>query len=184
MADPVSLAVGSMAISAVSGGVSAYGASQSAKAKAQMANYQAGIAQMNAKIAQQNADYAKEVGETRAQQVGMQTRYQVGQARVARGASGLDVNTGSNPRVIESVEEIGQHNEAITRADAAKRAYGYEVEAANATAQGTVYQMQAQNEEEAGKINVASTLLGTAGSVSDKWLTYGSKFPSLGLLSA
>lgn len=179
MADPVSLAVIGIASSAAAGGVSALGASSAASSKAQMYQYQAGISAMNTKIAQQNSDYALETGETKAQQVGMETRYQVGQARVARGASGLDVNTGSNEKVIESVEEIGQHNEAITRSDAAKRAYGYQVEAAQSTAQGQLYEMSASDAITAGKYQVASSLLGSAGSVSDKWLSAGSKFPGL-----
>lgn len=169
MADPVTLTVASMAMTAAAGGVAAYGAEQAGKSKKAMYDYQSAIAVRNADIAKQNADYAVRVGETQAQAQGMKTRFQVGSTIANRGASGLDVNKGSNARVVESVQEIGEHDASVIRSDAAKRAYGYEVEAANATAQGQVYTMAGEDAKRAGDISAISTILGTAGSVAGKW---------------
>lgn len=169
MASPGALAGGSMALSGASSIVGAYGAYKSGQAKQQMYEYQSAIALRNADIAKQNADYSVRVGETQAQAQGMKTRFAVGSTIASRGASGLDVNRGSNARVVESVQEIGEHDASVIRSDAAKRAYGYEVEAANATAQGQVYQMAGDEAYSAGKIQAISTLLGGAGSVSSKW---------------
>lgn len=169
MADPVSLTAISLATTAATGGVSAYGAVQGGKSKQAMYNYQAGIAAMNTQVAKQNADYAIRVGESQAQAEGLKVKQQVGSTIANRGASGLDVNKGSNARVVQSVEEVGEHNESVIRSDAAKRAYGYEVEAASATAQGVVYRMAGDDARRAGDINALGSILGTAGSVSSKW---------------
>lgn len=159
----------SIAATVAGGAVSAYGQQQAGKSKQAMYNYQSAIATRNAEIAKQNADYAVRVGETQAQAQGMKTRFAVGSTIASRGASGLDVNRGSNARVVESVQEIGEHDASVIRSDAAKRAYGYEVEAANATAQGEVYTMAGEDAKRAGDIGAVSTIIGTAGSVADKW---------------
>ena len=173
--DPVSLAVISIGASAAGGGVSALGALQSGQAANSMYQYKAGVAAINEKIAKQNAEYTLKVGETEAQASGMKTRFAVGSSRVAGGASGLDVNTGSKSRVIESTEAIGEQNQAVVRSDAAKRAYGYEVEAMQDTAQGQLYKMAGEQSVTASKYGAASSVLGAAGSVSDKWLTAQSR---------
>lgn len=168
--DPVSLTAISLGTTALGGAVNAYGQYQSGQAKSGMYQYQSAVAQINSQIAKQNADYSKMVGETQAQAKGMETRYRLGQARVARGASGLDVNRGSNPRVFESIKSVGEHDAAVIRSDSAKRAYGYEVEAMNASAQGQVYRAAADDASRSGKIGAIGSILGTAGSVSSKWL--------------
>lgn len=148
----------------------AFGAEEGGKAAAQADQYKAAIAQMNAKIALQNADYARSVGEVQAQQSGMKTRAQVGATVAAQGASGFDVNKGSNVAVRQSETEIGQYEQSVIRSNAAKKAYGYEVEAANDTAQGQLDTMAAAQDTKAGDIGAISSLLGGASSVSSKWL--------------
>src|SRR5882762_4756549 len=136
MADPVTIAAGISIGSTVAGSIfGAFGAEEGGAAAAKADQYKAAIAQMNAKIAKQNADYTRSVGEVQAQQSGMKTRAQVGQTVATQGASGFDVNKGSNVAVRQSETEIGQYEQTVIRSNAAKKAYGYEVEAANDTAQ-------------------------------------------------
>lgn len=139
-------------------------------AQAQMYQYQAGIAQMNSQIAKQNADYAIAAGEVSAQQSGMKTAQQIGQTVAQQGAGGLAVGSGSNARVVESEREVGQEDQALVRANAAKTAYGYEVTAAQDTAQGQLFQSAASNAKTAGDISALGSLISGAGSVSSKWL--------------
>lgn len=167
---PELLAGVSIATTLMGGAVSAAGTSMSAGAQSQAFKYQAGVAQLNERISKQNADYSRSVGEVEAQQSGMKNRQQVGQIRVAQSASGLDINKGSAKLVSESQKDIGAQDQALIRSNAAKRAYGYEVEAAGETAKGHLATMSAANAETAGKIGVASSILGTATSVSSKWL--------------
>jgi len=159
--------------------------------------YQAAVADMNKKIAEQNADYELDVGEITGEQIGMKYRHDLGTAKAAQGASGIDVNSGSSVEVRESMVEMGQWDQALNKASAARRAYGYTVEAANASAQADVYrytatmntaqaanamtaagitekalplQQQAMSlAGTAGNINAFGSLVNTAGSVASKW---------------
>jgi hypothetical protein len=175
MADPSTIAAGGMAANVGGSLLGAFGANQAGQANSAMYQYQAGIALMNENIARQNASYATAVGEVEAQQSGMQTRAQIGQTKATQGASGLDVNKGSAVDVRASEADIGAENQAITRASAARAAYGYNVEAAQDQAQATVDQMQAKQAAEAGKISALGSLLGGASSVSSKWLSANSQ---------
>lgn len=138
-----------------------------------MYNYQAGVAQMNAQIAKQNADYATAAGEVTAQESGMQTRFKIGETVAQQGAGGLAVGSGSNARVVSGEQAIGQQDEAIIRSNAARQAYGYDVQAAQDTAQSQIDQFAASNAKTAGDISAFGSILGAAGSVSSKWLTAG-----------
>lgn len=171
--DPVTLGVltvGSMVATGAGGIMQASGQAEAGESANRMYQYRAGISQINSHIAEQNADYALKVGEVDAQREGMKTRGVVGALRAKGSASGIDVNTGSKARVGESAEMVGEQNAAVARADAAKRAYGHRVEAMNATAQGELYRVAGAEEERAGKIKAAGTLIGTAGSVASKWI--------------
>lgn len=171
MADPASLATMSLAASGTSGGISALGSIMGGQSQASMFQYQSGIAAMNAEIAKQNADYAVAAGEVSAQESGMRTRAQIGQTIATQGAGNLAVGQGSNARVVNSELALGQEDQALIRSNAAKQAYGYEVTAAQDTAQSQLDTQAASNAKTAGIISGIGSLLGTAGSVSSKWLT-------------
>lgn len=159
--------------------------------------YQAAVADMNKEIAEGNSKYAMQVGEVEAQMAGMKSRAELGEMIAAQGASGLDVSVGSSTKVRESMVEVGKHNQDVIRASAAKKAYGYTVEATQFGAQADIYRYTAtQNESQASAslkgaemtrkagglqqqamsnvnaaegINIMGSIVGTAGSVADKW---------------
>jgi hypothetical protein len=159
--------------------------------------YQAGVAELNKEIAKANANYSRDLGETEASQAGMQAHAEMGEMIAKQGASGIAVSSGSSAKVRESMVEIGKYSQDVIRSSAAKKAYGYEVEAVQYGAQADVYRYTAeQNEAQAEnamtaagitekslalqesamglvdtakKINIVGSLVGTAGSVSDKW---------------
>lgn len=174
MADPGAIAMIGMGASAAGGIVGAIGANYSGQAQANMFNYQAGVAQANALLAKQDAAYATQAGEVSAQQSGMKTHYQVGETRAAFGAG--NVAGGSTGAVERSETEIGAQDQALIRANAAKRAFGFNVEAAKDTAQGTMYQTAAKTSRTAGDIGVLSSIIGGAGQVASKWLQYKQYF--------
>lgn len=169
MADPVTLTAISLGATAAGGGISALSSIMGGKAKSASYKYQAGLAAINSQIAKQNADYERNVGEVEAQQSGLRTKAEIGATRAIEGASGLDVNSGSAARVQSSEREIGWNNQQIIRANSARRAYGYEVEAMNETAQGQLYKRAASQAKTAGILGAGATLLSTAGSVAGKW---------------
>lgn len=175
--DPISLTAAASTIGSIGTGASAAGGIVGAignlisgGANKKMYDYQAGIAKINQKNALQDADYARSVGETEAQTSGMKTRFTLGKIVSTQAASGLDVNSGSNQRVQEGEQAIGTHDESVIRSSAAKRAYGYEVEAATDSAQAQVYTMAGKQAQTAGQIGAATSILGSASSVAGKWL--------------
>jgi hypothetical protein len=170
MADPSTLAMASMGGTVAGSLLSAFGSSYKGQAQANMYDYQAGVAKINQQINLQNADYERNVGEVEAQESGMKTRAQVGATVAAQASSGLDVNRGSASDVRTSEIEIGQQDENIIRANAARKAYGYEVEATQDSAQAGLYGMAATTAKTSGAIGALSSILSGGTSVADKWL--------------
>lgn len=210
MADPLTLlTAGTAVVSLIAGGLgiassvagagaSAAGASLKGEAEsshlqyqagvdeyqASIYKYQSGVAMVNKQIAEQNADYARSVGETQAQTEGMKTRASLGTVRAAQGASGLAIGEGSSADVTSSVGAIGDLNSAIIRSNAAKQAYGFEVEAVQNEAQSKVFDLSAEKAKlaaqgsrtgaeyakRAGTLGVTSAVIGGVGSVASKWL--------------
>lgn len=164
------ISIGAGIAGAVTGAV---GSNYAGQAKSNAATYQMQVAQNNKIIADRNAQYALATGETEAQIMGMKTRAQIGQTRATQAAHGLDVNSGSNLAVRESEASIGSFNEMMIRSNAKKTAYGFEVEGVNQLNQAAISKMAAENAETEGYIGAASSLLGGASSVSDKWMKFG-----------
>jgi hypothetical protein len=162
----------SLGATALGGITGAVGSIFGGQAQSSMYNYQAGIAAMNAQIAKQNAAYETAVGETRAQESGMKTRAQIGATRAQQGASGLDVNTGTNVSVRASEAELGSFEQGVIRSDAARKAYGQEVVAAQETAQSQLDQMAASNAKTAGLIGGFTSILGAGSSFGSKFLQF------------
>jgi hypothetical protein len=144
--------------------------------------YQAGIALNNQKIEKQNAGYALEQGEQQTGQVGQQVRAQVGQIRDAQSASGLDINKGTAPLVPGSQRLIGQEEQATVRGNAAKQAYDYDVSAFQYGEQAKLDEYAGTNAAQAGAISSEASILGSAASVSSKWLGFNQEgaFGNLG----
>lgn len=167
---PLPLAGIGLASTAIGAGVSAVGASYTGQAKSNMYNYQAGVADLNKKIASQNADYSREVGEVKAQDSGLRTEFQVGKMKAAQGATGLDVNSGSALATRQSQTLIGQHDQGTIRSNAARQAYGFDIEAIKYGAEGDMLRTAGKNAIEAGNLGAVSSILGGASSVASKWL--------------
>lgn len=171
MANPVTLAAISIGATAAGGLTKAFGSIMGGEASSSMYKYQSSVAQVNKKIAEQNADYAIKAGESSAQREGMKGRFEFGALKTGRAASGFQVGTGSNERVLESKEAINTYNQSVIRSNAAKQAYGYKVDAMTAGAQSQMYKMAASNAETSGLIEGFGSLVSTAGSVAGKWQT-------------
>jgi hypothetical protein len=152
--------LGATALGGITGAIGSVFGGQS---QAAMYNYQSQIASINAQIAKQNASYDVAVGEVQAQQQGMKTRAQIGATRAQQGASGLDVNSGTNVSVRASEAEIGSEDQALIRSNASKAAYGDEVIAMQDTAQSSMDQMAASNSQTAGVLGAFTSILGAGG---------------------
>lgn len=170
MASPTAVGTVGLGTSLAGGIFSAFGASQTAKANSQMYAYQARIAKINSDIDKQNADYARNKGEIDATQYGVKAAQQMGHIRAAQGASGLDVNSGSNADVQSSQRKVTSLDLNQIRSNAAKTAYDYDVQSQMDLNQSGIYSAASSNASRAGTLNMLGSIIGTAGSVSSKWL--------------
>ena len=179
MADPVSNAISGM-IGVVGTGISTGIEWEAAQTKAQgerdlaqgqynMYMYKAGIDRFNEKVAYDNANYAIQVGEQRQQQSGMKTAYQVGETMVTQSASGIDVNTGSAEALRQSEQEVGLFEQNVIRADAAKTAYNFDIQAQTAEMQAQLDTMAGEQAKKAGDIAAETTMLGAKASIASQW---------------
>jgi len=148
----------------------------SGQAQAQMYQYQAGVARLNRQIELQNAEYEYKVGDVEAQQSGMKTRFEVGQTRAAQSASGLDMGRGTSQNVITAELDVGAQQQGIIRANAARRAYGHQVEAVKYEAEGSLDMMAADRAVTASKYSAVASILGAAGGVSSDYMSYKKTF--------
>jgi len=170
---------------------------QQSRYTANINKYQANVADLNKEISKANANYSRDLGEVEASQAGMKAHADLGEMIAHQGSSGIAVSSGSSAKVRESMVEIGKYTQDVIRGSAAKKAYGYEVEAVQYGAQADVYRYTAeQNEAQAENamtaagiteksldlqkssmglvdtaktVNIMGSLVGTAGSVADKW---------------
>lgn len=173
MADPVSaIGIGSMAVSAGGGIFSAFGNKAASDAKADAYMYQAGVADVNRRISLENADYARKVGDVEQQQYGMKAAQQRSQILTGQSGRGIDVTQGMPAMVRESQEDISTFDQAMIQHNAARKAYGYEVEASKYAAESEMQKRAAANTKKAGETSMIGSLIGTAGSVASKWLQF------------
>lgn len=169
MADPATLAAISIGTTVAAGGVEAFGNLSGGAATSRMHNYRAGIADMNSRIAKQNADYTRNQGEVEARRSGMKTAETVSKQKTIQSGSGLDVNFGSTAAVRDSTSDLGYEDQTTIRETAARRAYGYEVEAENLRTQAGIERTSGSNAKKSALLKTLGTVLGTASSVSGKW---------------
>lgn len=174
--DPFTWAGIGTAASIAGGAIGTAGALGKGAADRNQYQYQAGVALLNQNIAKQNAAYTRDVGENAAFISGRKTQGIIGQQKVTQAAGGLDVNSGTNLDVRKSTADLGQIDQTTIRQNYAKKAYGYEVEATTKGAEATGDVIAGDQASKAGNINAAASILGTASSVSSKWLQGSSVF--------
>jgi hypothetical protein len=172
----VALAPVALAAGIAGSAVSAYGAYESGQANSAAAAYQSAVAANNAQIAQQNSRLDIQAGETASFNQGLKTRAAVGQEKAAQGASGIDVNTGSAPAVRAGTAQMGMLDALTIRSNAAKEAYGQEVQATSDTAQSQLDTMESEQASTAGDIGAVGSLLNGVSTVGGNW----AKFQKLG----
>lgn len=154
--------MGEVAGAALAGGtlLSAYGQAKSAGANAAADTYKAQVADNNAAIATQQAEWTAENGDQAASAAALKTRATEAGIEANQAASGIDVNTGSAVQVQDSARILGKLDALTIRSNAARQAYGYQVQAINEKSQAQLDRFAAKNDIEAGKIGAASTILG------------------------
>jgi hypothetical protein len=168
--------------------VGVLGAKEAADATSNMNMYKAGVAQANAQIAETNARRQEIVTGEEVQRAGLTGGQALGWQKVGDAAGGLRLDSGS--AVLRRTSQLAgiQTNEGTIAAEGAQKAYGYRVQGMDYTAEGQLDILGAQNAQVAGGYQEATSFLGGATGVADKWSKYaqagvpGFQTPSFGSL--
>ena len=166
----------SMGLSLLGGMASANAQYNEGMANADAYTYQAQVAKNNAIIANQNTNWATEFGDVSATAESMKSAGEIGALKARQGASGVDVNTGSNADVRAGAERLAEVNALTVKSNAAREAYGYTVQKSNYTNQAHLDEVASADAKQGANTNYWATLLGTAGSVAgqySRWQSVG-----------
>lgn len=166
------IGVASLAMGAVSTAMSAYGAQQQANAQAQAAQYQAQVALNNQKIAGQYAQQAIADGENKVAAKQEQTSQMIGAQRAAMAANGVQLDSGSPLRLQEDTAKLGNVDALTIRNNAAREAYGYQLQGVSYGQQAQLDEATASNAVTAGNLNMFSSIVGGASSIGSKWIDF------------
>lgn len=164
-------AYSSLAASGLGAVTSMVGAGQAAGANSAYAAYNAQVAENNRLISEQNSKMASAVGNQQATIEGEKTRATVGAIKAQQAASNIDVNKGSAVDVRSSAAELGELNALTVRSNAARAAYGYDVQASGAAGQAGLDRAMAGNAANAGTTTQISSLLAGASSLGSQYAT-------------
>lgn len=168
----MSFAITSVAIAAVGAGVAAYSSIKQGQATSAADQYESEVAQQNQQIADQNAQYALQEGQQQAAAKQQQTAQTIATQRADVAASGVDPNTGSAQRIQGDTAALGALDTATIQNNAARTAWGYQTQGLNFGEQASLLSSQSASAESAGELGAFSSIIGGAGSVSNKWYTY------------
>lgn len=156
----------------VTGAVQAYGQILQANAQADASKYNAYIQKQNAAIATQNQNIASQSGEAQAGISEQKTRATSGAIQANQAASGVDVNSGSAVDARQSTAELGELDALTIRSNATREAYGYETQVVSDKANANLDEFEAKNDETAGYIQAAGTVLGSLDSAASNFAKF------------
>lgn len=171
-----SMLYASMGLSAIGALGSAFSQSRALKAQG---DYQNTIAGVNARIAGIESSQTLEAGDIAASGKAIATRARTGLIVARAGASGTDVNSGSNALTRIGSDFAGQIDELRIRNNAARTAWGYQTQAIQDTYQGQFAKLTASTESQQTLLNGGlSAISGGVGIYAknlyyEKWLGGG-----------
>lgn len=139
---------------------SAAASRQAAQASAALARYRAQVARNNKVIAEQSAQQAIEAGSGTAANKSLQGAAALGHVIAAQGASGIDVNSGSNVDVQVSQRQANKLDTEQLFHNAMLTSYGYRVKANDYEAEARLQDATAQNALAAGSTASDAALMG------------------------
>ena len=169
------MAAASLAMAAVGTATSAIGQAQQGTASAGMANYQAQVARNNQMVAEWNAQRALQQGQVDEQNQRFKSAALLGSQRAALASQGGDVNSGSPLDIQADTARAGEYDAQTIGNNAALKAYGYRVQAANTGAEANLDDYKAASTMAALPYGIGSSLLSGASSLGDRYLSYDSK---------
>lgn len=135
------------------------GQRRQADATIQQGAYEGGVYDANAGLADAQSADAIARGRTDEITRGQQTRQQIGSQRANAAASGVDVGSGSAADLQGQTAYLGALDQQTIKANAAREAWGYQVDATNNRTRATNARRGAQNTADSLRAGASSTLL-------------------------
>lgn len=146
----------------VSAGSQIIGAADKAGALREQGVYQKEVADANARMAESNALDATQRGDLQALDISKKADQVVGAQRAGFAGQGVDVNTGTASDVQGETRLLSGLDRITAKNNAWREAYGYKVEAQNATKKGEFVERASRREADntflTGGLNAFSTL--------------------------
>jgi hypothetical protein len=161
-----------IALSAYQGVSGFQGAQRQASAASAQGQYQKTIANENSRLATVNAQDATQRGQLEEQRARLGTRQQIGSTRAGLAAQGVDIGSGSAADVQASEAGLGELDALTIRNNAAREAYGFNVEAQQATREGRLAQFAGDQAAAGYRAQGVSTLLTGLGNTAARAYSY------------
>ena len=149
-----------------SAGLSAYSAYEQADAQKKTLNYQSQVAANNATIDLQQRSSSIQQGQLEAQQAQLHQAQILGAQRASLAANGIDLTQGSAQDLLTSTKFLGAQDVNTIQSNAARTAWGYDVQAMNDTSTSNLTKWQADSISPIGSALMTGTnsLLGSVSS--------------------
>jgi hypothetical protein len=145
---------------------------QAASAAQAQARYQAQVAQQNQELARRQQADALQRGQVAEDNRRRMTAQQIGQQTAALAAQGTDLD-GSPTDILGDTAATGELDARTIRANAAREAYGYEVQGLGyGNTAAMEYSRAANSTYTPNYLGAGASLLAGASTLSDKWARY------------
>lgn len=158
MCEPTTIAMISAAASVGSGVMSAVGQYQQGQVAKQ-------VARNNATMAEYAAQDAQRRGEEEAQAIQRKASQLSGTQRALMAARGLDLGVGTPAEILDQTDFFAEQDVNTSRFNASREAW-------SSRARGEQERLEGKYAARNANLQAFSTLLGTAGSVGEKWAKY------------
>ena len=171
----MTIAMASLAFTAIGTAASFYGQMQGAKAAKARGDYEAAVARNNQTIAERYATDAVGRGKTAADERRAGARQVIGAQRASSAARGVEVGTGSALDLTTDTAGIGELDALTLRHNAEREAYGFRTQGLNFASSGELARLRGENEATALRGSAFSTALTGAGTVASKWYNFNQR---------
>ena len=168
--DPATLAVISLATSAVGTGAQVVGQIQQGKAAQAQANFKSQVARNNSIIAGHKAEDARVRGEIAAQQEFVKNAQLRSKQRVVLAGNNVTVGQDAAAQLSQDTADVGTRDALTVQSNAEREALGFAAQASNFEADARLQSLAAANSGQSLQAG-ASLLAGTA-SVAAKWSSF------------
>jgi hypothetical protein len=133
---------------------------------------QAQVSRNNAQVAEWQAEDALVRGQKSVSRQRIQTAQLKGKQRASLAANGVDLGVGSALNILSDTDYFGEIDAATLTDNSAKEAWALRAQAANYRSDSSM--LQSRSDRESPALAGMTSLLTSAGRVSDRWYTPGS----------